>query len=152
MDALNLHACDPADPDIRALIDLHFDLMRSQSPPESCHVLPADGLAGTYMLAAHERDTVLGIGALAVLEPGHGEIKSMHTRAAARGRGVAQAILLGLLEEASRRGITRVSLETGSAETFAPARRLYARAGFTECAPFGAYQSDPLSVFMTRTI
>jgi putative acetyltransferase len=34
-------------------------------------------------------------------------------------------------------------------EFFAPARRLYAAAGFVPCAPFGAYVEDPNSVFMT---
>lgn len=46
----------------------------------------------------------------------------------------------------------RVSLETGSMDFFAPARRLYAAAGFAPCAPFGAYRADPNSVFMTRTL
>jgi putative acetyltransferase len=32
---------------------------------------------------------------------------------------------------------------------FAPARALYARFGFVECAPFGDYRLDPNSVFMT---
>ena len=40
------------------------------------------------------------------------------------------------------------ALETGSDEFFAPARRLYARHGFTQCPPFGPYVPDPHSVFM----
>ena len=43
-------------------------------------------------------------------------------------------------------------LETGSREASAAARRLYERAGFSYCAPFGAYVDDPMSVFMTRTL
>jgi putative acetyltransferase len=35
-------------------------------------------------------------------------------------------------------------------EAFEPARQLYARAGFTLCAPFAEYIEDPNSVFMTR--
>jgi putative acetyltransferase len=35
---------------------------------------------------------------------------------------------------------------------FAPARALYARAGFTACAPFGDYAEDSHSVFMTRVL
>ena len=49
-------------------------------------------------------------------------------------------------------GFRRVSLETGAEEFFAPARALYARHGFEECAPFAAYRPDPLSVFMTRAL
>ena len=135
-----------------ALIDTHFRLMRSQSPEESCHVLPADALADEMMLAAVSDGDVLGIGALAEVVPGHGEIKSMHTAAAARGRGVARKLLRALLEAAEAQGMTRVSLETGSAPEFAAARALYQSEGFAMCPPFGSYVVDPLSVYMTRDI
>ena len=65
---------------------------------------------------------------------------------------MARAILASLLDEARAQGLTRVSLETGSAEMFAPARALYAAHGFEDCPPFGSYVEDPLSVFMTRTL
>jgi putative acetyltransferase len=45
--------------------------------------------------------------------------------------------------------MSRLSLETGSWAYFAPARALYERHGFVECAPFGEYREDPNSVFMT---
>jgi len=53
---------------------------------------------------------------------------------------------------ARRRGYARVSLETGSQDFFAPARRLYERHGFVECGPFGDYVLDPHSVFFTREL
>ena len=37
-------------------------------------------------------------------------------------------------------------------EAFEPARRLYARFGFTYCGPFADYVEDPYSVFMTREL
>jgi putative acetyltransferase len=46
----------------------------------------------------------------------------------------------------------RLWLETGSTESFIPARRLYASEGFTPCEPFGDYRCDPLSVYMTRSL
>jgi putative acetyltransferase len=49
-------------------------------------------------------------------------------------------------------GITRLSLETGAAEFFLPARRLYEKFGFGYCEPFADYQPDPNSVFMTRLL
>jgi putative acetyltransferase len=49
-------------------------------------------------------------------------------------------------------GYTRLFLETGSQEFFAPARRLYERHGFEVCAPFAGYVPDPNSVFMTRKL
>ena len=57
-----------------------------------------------------------------------------------------------MLEEARSLGFTRISLETGSEEFFAPARALYARHGFDYCEPFADYRPDPLSVFMTREL
>jgi putative acetyltransferase len=91
----------------------------------------------------------LGCAALKHLAPGDAEIKSMRTAAAARGRGVASALLRHLLAEARHSGYRRVFLETGSQEFFAPARRLYQRHGFADCPPFAGYEADPNSVFMS---
>jgi len=57
-----------------------------------------------------------------------------------------------LLTEAKRRGYRRLSLETGSMAYFEPARRLYRKAGFKECAAFFGYKPDPNSAFFTREI
>jgi putative acetyltransferase len=35
---------------------------------------------------------------------------------------------------------------------FAPAHRLYAAAGFRECAPFAGYWLDPNSIYMTNEL
>ena len=94
----------------------------------------------------------MGTGALAELEPGHEELKSMRTDPQRRGQGIATRILDFLLQNARERSICRISLETGSMAFFAPARALYAKAGFAICAPFGAYVEDPHSVFMTKAL
>ncbi|MCV6585582.1 MAG: GNAT family N-acetyltransferase [Marinibacterium sp.] len=137
-----------------ALLERHEELMRAGSPPESCHVMAPDALwqAGALVFAVYDGDVALGVGAIKPIGDGEAEIKSMHTSAEARGRGVARAILDRLLAEASAQGFVRVSLETGSDAQFAPARALYARAGFEPCAPFGDYGPDPLSTFMTRPV
>ena len=54
--------------------------------------------------------------------------------------------------EAERRGYQSLSLETGSADAFLPARRLYHKVGFEYCEPFGNYKADPFSVFMTKRL
>lgn len=143
----------PANADVQALLLRHFELMRASSPEESCHVMEPGTLLerDVTLFAAREGGMLVGVGALAIIEPGHGELKSMHTAAEARGRGVARALLEALLGHAHAIGLTRVSLETGSADIFAPARALYAAHGFKDCPPFGTYVVDPLSVFMTRT-
>jgi len=68
------------------------------------------------------------------------------------GRGIGRAILLFLVEEARARGLQSLWLETGSAEAFTPALRLYESAGFTRCGPFEGYLEDPFSIFMTREL
>ncbi|WP_330475361.1 GNAT family N-acetyltransferase [Terrabacter sp. C0L_2] len=142
---------DLTDPAVIDLLHGHVAQLRSMSPPESTHALDLDGLRapGVTLWVARDGDAVLGCGALAEAGPGHGEVKSMRTAPDAQRRGVARAVLGEILAEARRRGLARVSLETGSDDFFAPARALYAAHGFTECEPFGGYRPDPLSTFMT---
>ena len=64
-------------------------------------------------------------------------------------QGIGARMLEHLLAQARARGYRRLSLETGSAEAFAPARRLYERYGFVYCPPFGDYAEDPWSRFMS---
>ena len=49
-------------------------------------------------------------------------------------------------------GVTRLSLETGSAEFFRPARKLYEKFGFDYCEPFADYRPSPHNIFMTRAL
>ena len=143
------------DPRVLALLRAHLARARAETAPGSAHALDLSGLRAsdlTFWSAWDgERDEVapVGVGALKVLDPAHGEVKSMYTAEAARGRGVGGALLRHILAAARARGMTRPSLETGSRPYFAPARSLYARHGFVECAPFGDYRPDPNSVFMT---
>ena len=126
--------------------------MRSLGPPESTHALPLDELrspAVTFWTLWDDGE-LLGCGALKELDPQHGEIKSMRTAARHLRKGVARAMLHHIVEEAKRRGYRRLSLETGSAAAFTPARQLYAGFGFTCCGPFADSWDDPNSVFMTR--
>ncbi|MCP2265378.1 GNAT family N-acetyltransferase [Promicromonospora thailandica] len=146
----------PARDDVRRLLDEHLTDMYATSPAESVHALDHTALLAatvTFWTARDDDGVLLGCGALSELSGAgdvpHGEIKSMRTATTARGRGVASAVLTTILAEARRRAYHRVSLETGTQDYFAPARRLYARHGFTECGPFGAYVPDPHSTFMT---
>lgn len=104
------------------------------------------------LLAARDKGQLLGVGGLLLIAPGHGELKSMHTVDMARGRGVGRTLLTALIAAARASGMRRLSLETGTDDSFAAARALYHSAGFIPCPPFGAYTFDPLSAFMTRTI
>ena len=154
-----------AEADVEALLAAHHVLMRSQSPEESCHVMTAAALrADGARVFALRHD--LALAAVAALKPvsedsapaalqGLGpvcELKSMHVAGALRGRGLGRTLLEQLLAEARASGAVGVCLETGTADSFAAARRLYIGHGFSVCPPFGDYQPDPLSVFMFRRL
>ncbi len=141
-------------PEIQALLETHLDHMRAISPPESVHALDLDALRVPEITfwTVWDGETLAGCGALKEIEADHGEIKSMHTAAAYRGRGVAATLLKHVVETARTRGYNHLSLETGSTHHFTAAQTLYSRNGFTECGPFGSYQLDPHSLFMTRSL
>lgn len=141
------------EPDIAALISKHVALMQQQSPPEACHVMTAEKLSSneTEVFVVRTEGEAVCVGALKHLE-GLGEIKSMHTAARVRGRGLARALLRVLLDRAREKGIDKVYLETGSGPEHAAARALYASEGFEECPAFGSYEPHPLSLYMMRNI
>jgi putative acetyltransferase len=124
--------------------------MREITPPGSVHALDLAGLRAPEVTSwsLWEGTELLGCGALKELDPASGEIKSMHTAEAHRGRGVASRILEHLIAEGRRRGYRRLLLETGSFPAFGPARSLYEGYGFQYRGPFGDYADDPNSVFM----
>ncbi len=142
------------DPRVIALLEEHMRDMRSVSPPESCHALDLTGLRkpDVTFWSIWDADQLAGCGALKALDATHGEIKSMRTSRTHLRKGIARIMLEHILTEARRRGIRRLSLETGSQPYFDPARRLYEVFGFRECPPFGEYVLDPNSVFMTREL
>lgn len=145
---------DLSGPDIEALLEVHLDNAAQHSPPENVHALDMAALRASDITfwTAWQGSNLLGCGALKELETGHGEIKSMHTVEAHRGKGIASLLVAQILQAAELRSYQRVSLETGSMAAYAPARGLYRRFGFEECAPFGEYEADPHSFFMTRLI
>lgn len=151
---LEIRPDDLSGPEIAELISIHAATMLAASPPESCHFLPIDGLRkpSVSVWSLWEDGALIGCGALKDLGDGTGEIKSMHTRQALRGRGLGRLMLEHILGEARRRGYTALWLETGSMDAFVPARRMYEAYGFTYCGPFGDYTEDPHSVFMTLAL
>ncbi|MFI2611565.1 GNAT family N-acetyltransferase [Kitasatospora sp. NPDC018619] len=145
---------DLTGPEIVAFLDSHLREMRSTTPLESKHALDLDALRkpDVTFWSIRDGDSLVGCGAVKQLEVGHGEIKSMRTDPSRKRSGIASALLGHIVEESRRMGYTRLSLETGSTEFFAPARALYEKFGFAYCAPFADYREDPNSVFMTRAL
>ena len=151
---MDIRVDDLTGPEIRALLAEHLRDMHATSPPESVHALDVAGLLqpDVTLWSAWLGAKLLGCGALKELDPSHGEIKSMRTVVAYRGKGVARTLLQYIMAEARRRGYTRLSLETGSMQAFEAAHRLYERFGFACCPPFASYREDPNSVFLSRRL
>lgn len=141
----------PLGADLADLMARHTAQMHFDTPPESIHMLDASGLAvpEVAFFVMREGGRPVGMGAYRRIDATHAEIKSMHVLAELRGRGLARRMLDHLVAEARAEGIRRLSLETGSQESFAAARALYEKAGFSYCPPFADYVPDPMSVFMT---
>jgi putative acetyltransferase len=145
---------DPRSADVRELVIRHLEFARAPTPPEDAHALDPDGLLdpSVTLFGYREAGELLAIGALKHLDDAHCELKSMHTAIPARRRGIGRAMLARLLDAARSGGYRRVSLETGSMDEFAPARALYAGAGFVACEPFAEYRASPNSTYMTLVL
>ncbi|MFF4364817.1 GNAT family N-acetyltransferase [Streptomyces sp. NPDC001594] len=145
---------DLSGPEIAGFLDEHVRQMRSISPPESKHALDLDALRAPEITfwTVRDQDVLVGCGALKKLDAEHAELKSMRTTATRKRSGIASLLLEHIVTEATRMGFTRLSLETGSAEFFRPARKLYEKFGFVPCEPFADYLPDTNSTFMTRRL
>ena len=140
-----------SDPRVIGLLQTHVSSARAQTAPGSAHALDLAGLKSSdiSVWTMWEDETLVGVGALKRLSADHGEVKSMHTARAMRGKGAGSAMLRHIIAAAKVAGLKRLSLETGSWEYFDRARRLYRKHGFVECPPFADYVLDPNSVFMS---
>jgi putative acetyltransferase len=139
------------DPQVIELLRVHVETAMANTACDSAHALGRDALRrpDIEFWAVWDGDHLSGIGALKELPDGEGEIKSMHVAQSRRRRGAGSLLLRHLIERAVARPMCRVSLETGSWEYFQPARDLYRKHGFVECASFAGYAADPNSIFMS---
>jgi putative acetyltransferase len=146
---------DPRKPDVTALLERHLVFSTSETPPEHSFALDVSGLthpAITFFSYRAADGQLLGVGALKLLDCETGELKSMHTAAEARGRGIGRAVLVHIIGIARQRGLRRIYLETGTTPGFAAARSLYASEGFIPCGTFGGYPVTGDNTFMTLTL
>lgn len=128
--------------EVRALIGELNQTLSAEYPPEQRHGLPLDAIFQPHIrffLARLDGEAV-GCGGVALFDD-FAEVKRMYVRDAARGRGVAQALLARIEVETRAAGLANLRLETGDQQQ--AAMRLYTRAGFQICAAFGAYAAMP---------
>jgi len=142
---------DPHDPQATALLHQSHALMESLFPPEDNFYLDIDDLCADHIhfFTASIGDKILGTGALAAKD-GYGEIKSMFVDEAARGTGIADALMRQLEDQARDLKLPIIKLETGN--VLHAAHKLYRRHGFTDCGPFGDYITANSSIFMEKAL
>ena len=139
-------------PDARALIDELEAYLIPLSPAESRHGYSVEKLIAQAVdfFLIREDGAPAGCGGVQLYGADYGEIKRMYVRPAFRGRGLGKLMLDHLADHVRSRGIGRLRLETGIAQTDAIA--LYERAGFRRIPPFGTYRDDPLSRFYEKRL
>jgi GNAT superfamily N-acetyltransferase len=104
---------------------------------------------GALLLARLDGEPV-GCGAVRPHADGAAEVKRMYVVPAARGRGVARAILRALEAAATDLGYRRLVLETGIRQQEAMA--LYESEGWTLIPNFGAYRESSLSRSFAKSL
>jgi putative acetyltransferase len=137
----DIHPDDLSAPATRALIALHLGAMSEASPPGTSFALDLSSLQSpdiTFWSVWRDGD-IVGMGALKMLADGTGEIKSMRTHPAHLRQGVAGRLLDHIIAQARARGLTRLSLETGTGPAFEPALALYRGRGFATGPCFADY-------------
>jgi putative acetyltransferase len=134
----------------RALLTLHLRGMNESSPPGHVFALDLTGLQSpdVTVWSVWVADELAGIGALKELGDGAGELKSMRTAPQHLRRGVAAALLEHIIDEARRRGLRKLSLETGSGPAFEPALALYRKRGFVNGSAFADYEPSDFNQFL----
>ena len=140
--------------DLAQILQAHWLFCTSSTPIEHVYALDASKLFSPdiTVFSARIDGEIVGVGAIRKLDAHHAELKSMHTLAKSRGSGVGKAMVAHIEDFAKRSGIERISLETGTNETFRPARELYNSLGYESCEAFGDYVLSEDNTCMTKLI
>ncbi len=130
-------ATAPTDDVARLVGELEAELA-AEYPPEQRHGLALDAIFRPHVrfFVARLDGAAVGCGGVALFD-GFAELKRMYVRPDTRGRGIADALVARLEEEARAAGLTIVRLETGTRQH--AAMRFYERVGFVTCGAFGEY-------------
>lgn len=147
---LSIRRDDLSSEQTRALIAYHRADMRDNSPPSHSFALDLSGLQTPDMSVwtAWEGDEIAGVCALKQHDESRGELKSMRTHPEHLRKGVAAALLEHVINEARTRGLSVLSVETGSGPAFDPALLLYRRRGFENGDAFADYEPSAFNQFL----
>ncbi len=151
-DTITVRHASPDERGARRLLDQAWARLAATTPPHARFDYDLDGLCAPHVtLFVATRNAVdLGCAAYAHVDDAWGELKSMFVVEAARGTGVADALVRAVEAEARAAGARALRLETGVDNVVA--RAFYARHGFRDRKRFEPYPDEPLSHFMEKPL
>jgi GNAT superfamily N-acetyltransferase len=114
--------------------------------PPAADFEPPDGV----FLVGSVEGAAVACGGISRYDDETGELRRMYVAPAARGRGLARALLEALEREAAALGYRRVRLETGDRQPEAIA--LYISRGYAVISRYGPYVDDERSVCFERRL
>jgi len=153
--AIEIAVETPLQDDVRVLVAELNAYLIPLTPREFQFQLTVEQMADptvTLFVARDGNGRPVGMGALKEHGDGLGEVKRMYTLPSVRGQRVGSELLRRIEQLAREEGITRLLLETGEAEGFEPAYRVYERGGFTVCGAVLDYPDSGFSRFYEKKI
>jgi len=106
--------------------------------------------AAVYLVAAAVAGQTVGVAGIELQDGEFAELKRFYVQPSFRGRGVADALILALLDHARDHGRSIVRLETGDQQR--AALGFYRRHGFGEVDRFGPYLDSETSICLQRSL
>jgi len=146
----------PEEDSVQYLLQQLNEYLEKIYPSESNYIDSVDELKkqNVVFLGASIDAQVVGCGAVKFLQDdiSYGEIKRVYVCNAARGRGIAEALMRGLEAAAIDRKVKVLRLETGHQQP--EALGLYEKLGYACRGPFASYIHDnnELSLFMEKQL
>ncbi len=145
---------DPAAPEVRALIAASDAYMHALYPAVSNHLESVEALAkpNVLFLGGYLDGKLVACGAVKTRDDDgtFGEIKRVFVVEQQRGKGFSKEIMQRLEEHLLKTSVMVARLETGIKQP--EAIGLYKKLGYRERAPFAAYEPDPFSLFMEKSL
>jgi GNAT superfamily N-acetyltransferase len=147
VEKIEIRRVDYLDPDARAMVEAALAELRERyedGEGDGTPIDPADfdPPRGAFLVAYLDGAPVAsGAWRTHGADGATAEIKRMYTAPAARGRGIARALLAELERSAREHGRSRTVLETGSRQP--EAIQLYLTSGYSRIADFGFYRDEP---------
>lgn len=146
---------NPLQDDVRLMVAALNAHMIPLTPREFQFQLTVEQMAEpavTLFVARDGDGRPVGMGALKDHGDGLGEVKRMFTLPEVRGQRVGSQLLRNIEALARKKGIGRLVLETGEAEGFEPAYRVYERGGFKTCGAVLDYPDSGYSRFYEKKL